>query len=476
MLHMDQSNAPIFLPRTPPSTSTLPPDPSRSASSPPSPFPSLARSLGDSSTWKPFLPRKAIGNSPDHEKNLQHLLTFQKHFQRRIFWDECAILERIYYKNKSQHRRAGYFQRLCECRRLVSRIKELDIAGLMDELVKKFYSGRSLKVIAETSDRWDSIPHRSTIAFTSTRIIGAILLHQKIQSTLHEAYGAFYQLMSKTQFMPLALIAIGLCSRLSVMSKAWTTELVDCYELLVPWMRLFPQEEIAQGMEDYEKQLPETLESVIATNVPTIPESTEMPVSLESLQSTSEGSLDLGEVIQRAQPALASSSESEQASLDATTCKRSSSLSPTNEPDQDSTQHSSDIDERHTSLLSEINAIFQTEPSSVPNAKPKKSKLETSLHGSSQTTGEGKKQKMKDNTIQQTKDSPSPFSGQPKSKSSSKFANNFDDVFNSSRQLSKGSKREIDDIFGRVKKPKQKSTGSEIDQIFGLPKKKKKTP
>lgn len=81
----------------------------------------------------------------------------------------------MHYKNKSQHRAAGYFQRLAEvnealmraridkstnevtrstseiltpvlflaqCRRLVTRIKELDISGLTDELVRKFYSGK----------------------------------------------------------------------------------------------------------------------------------------------------------------------------------------------------------------------------------------------------------------------------------------------------------------------------------------------
>ena len=47
----------------------------------------------------------------------------------------------------------------------------------------------SLKTIASASDRWDSTPQRSTMAFTLTRIISAILLQQKFQSTLHETYG-----------------------------------------------------------------------------------------------------------------------------------------------------------------------------------------------------------------------------------------------------------------------------------------------
>lgn len=105
---------------------------------------------------------------------------------------------------------------LAQCRRLVTRIKELDISGLTDELVRKFYSGRrwvstidqsyqqrhhiskhklnilfdySLKTLTSVKGTWDSIPYRSTMAFTMTRIVGMILLLRKLQSALHETYG-----------------------------------------------------------------------------------------------------------------------------------------------------------------------------------------------------------------------------------------------------------------------------------------------
>ena len=98
-------------------------------------------------------------------------------------------------------------------------MRELDIAGLSDELVTKFYSGRrydlgcgstcvvwktqssliklnsssislfSVKSLKSTKSQWDSVPYRSTVAFAMTRIIGAILLLRKFQGALHDTYG-----------------------------------------------------------------------------------------------------------------------------------------------------------------------------------------------------------------------------------------------------------------------------------------------
>ncbi|KAK3813361.1 MAG: hypothetical protein J3Q66DRAFT_348117 [Benniella sp.] len=486
----DHSSTPLFLQRTlvPPSTAILP------TSVPSSSFSTSIRPC-DSITPKPFLPRTTLRNSSDHDQNLRQLLSFQELFHKREFWDECAILERMYYKNKSQHRHAGYFQRFCECRRLISRIKELDIAGLTGELVRKFYSGKSLKTIASASDRWDSIPQRSTMAFTLTRIISAILLQRKFQSTLHETYGAFYQLLSKTQFMPFALIAIGLCSRLSIMSKAWTTEFVECYELLATWMKLFPKEVIVEGSTDYEKQLPTTLESVIAINMITaseIPEISEIPgvpgisTSLQS-SSPSVGVFDLGEVIQRT-PLSVLFSSSNISSSPSMTLESSLPSSPTKETDQDSTHQESDEDQAHASSLSELDTAIRTK--SPSNIKRTKSVPEDSI--AVQNVEEWKKKKVK---VQRSDKSTLPLSGSSsKSKESSGSSTNFDDIFNfgqkslpspvsslptSSTKPNKGSKdkREIDDIFSKVKpkqKEKQKGMGSEIDQIFGQPKKKKK--
>ncbi|CAO3575231.1 unnamed protein product [Mortierella alpina] len=133
-----------------------------------------------------------------------------------------------------------------------------------------------------------------------TRIIGAILLLRKLQNALHETYGAFYQLMSKTQFMPFALVAIGMCSRLSLICRVWTDELLDCYRLLETWIKTFPKEESLPMEVDYESRLPESVDSILPSTAPTVPHTA--PQS--TLQQPRTETADLGEVVKRIEAPL----------------------------------------------------------------------------------------------------------------------------------------------------------------------------
>ncbi|KAF9990640.1 hypothetical protein BGZ75_000838 [Mortierella antarctica] len=435
--------------------------------------PSASASLLSQSTFpKTFLPRTALQRSAHHVDNLQQLLHFRACFKKKEFWSECLILERMHYKNKSQHRLAGYFQRLCECRRLSSRMKELDIAGLMDELAKKFFSEKSLRTITSVNNQWDSIPYRSAVAFTMTRIIGAILLLKKLQCALHETYGAFYQLMSKTQFMPFALVAIGMCSRLSLISSAWTNELLDCYRLLETWIKTFPKEEGLPMEVDYESRLPESVDSLLlSTVVPDIPN----PVSQPMLQQPPMEAGDLGEVIARIETPLETEPDS----------PNYSPSSPNTVHQQPQQAQPKRLSDTMTNSLSNQPKKQKANPVrddvAAGNNKSMVDPMMTSPSGSETptclpTTGleTGSKKKIK------TK---------PKTGS----ATNFDNIFGSEhmafnvgseplqarQKKAKGSEsrlgneKDIDSIFGAVKKSKKSAT-SEIDNIFGPSKKKKK--
>ncbi|KAG0199903.1 hypothetical protein BGX33_011319 [Mortierella sp. NVP41] len=530
---MDATTLPLYHQRalTPPSTATLPPGPGRLNSL--AFFSSLSTSSSNDQSPKTFLPRTALRNSPDHSTNFQQLLFLRERFHKNEFWDEVAILDRMHYKNKNQHRQAGYFQRLCECRRIVARIKELNVAGLVDEFVQKFYSGRSLKTLSAKS-QWDSIPYRSTAAFTMTRIIGGILLLRKLQSALYETYGAFYQLMSKTQFMAFALIAIGLCSRLSLLSKAWAKEYVDCYRLLEAWMKTFPKEEARVEDMDYESQLPESIDSVLVSSAPDIPD-TQLP-STPSYQTLNQSSRitmttvavagsDLGEVIQRKEltisvttaPPPPPSSGAASPKPSSARKHKLSSRSPSPEPeriqDQQSKGSAKAETDPHSNLLGELNTIFGSKPSSssssLSNSKKQEKKALPDLNDIFKSK---KKQKSKDKKSSASgtsvSNSPSPMSSAPstpgsgfstKSKGSAGSKSNFDTIFDFDRDSAsvgtagsgsmpsspltgknadksnkvRKDKKEIDDIFGSIKKPKKKPAVSEIDSIFGPPKKKK---
>src|SRR4051794_33487337 len=61
-----------------------------------------------------LLSPKSLASTHDHNANLRRLVFLQKCFQKRDLWSEVAIFERLYYKNKNQHRHTGYWRRLCE--------------------------------------------------------------------------------------------------------------------------------------------------------------------------------------------------------------------------------------------------------------------------------------------------------------------------------------------------------------------------
>ncbi|KAF9907804.1 hypothetical protein EC991_010496 [Linnemannia zychae] len=366
-----------------------------------------------------------------------------------------------------------------------------------------------------------------------TRIIGGILLLRKLQSALHETYGAFYQLMSKTQFMAFALIAIGLCSRLSLLSKAWAKEHVDCYRLLETWMKFFPKDEARVEDVNYESQLPESIDSVLASSLPDILDDQLPPApayqpddqSPEQTSSAKAVGSDLGEVIQRTQllpSALATESilSSRPSPKPSPVRKhklssRSPSLEPENRQDQQPVDPATVSSDSHSNLLGELDMIFGSKPSTSNSSPSSTQKKKDMALPDLDDIFKRKKQKSKDKKPSVAgsgiSNSSSPMSSAPstpgsgfstKSKSSTGSKSNFDSIFDFGLGSSSGSKttpglipsspspgkkadgsnkvrkdkKDIDDIFGSIKKPKKKAPTSEIDSIFGPPKKKKKAP
>ncbi|KAF9334912.1 hypothetical protein BG006_001262 [Podila minutissima] len=438
----------------PPRTATLPASTVRTI---------LINSIGINNAT--FLPRSALGHSPDHATNFQQLLFFRECFHKNEFWDECAILDRMHYKNKSQHRAAGYFQRLAE-------------------------------TLTSVKGTWDSIPYRSTVAFTMTRIIGMILLLRKLQSALHETYGAFYQLMSKTQFMSLALIAIGFCSRLSLISKAWTNELADAYTLLGTWTKTFPKETITSGDIDYEQQLPPSIEIFFTETIPDIP--VELAADMTSKAEESVQSGDLGEVILRTERPATPKTK-----VDTPTIRKPPKATPEIAALMSDDEAEPSSMDSHISLLGELDTIFGNAPSpKEPTSTPAKRK-KTDDFDLDSLFGDSKKPKIKSKKPAGSADvsrGSSPIRGKVVEKSkkteveagraSIGAVSNFDDIFKddapkpalpqvkkpiSSKKGSSGKdkKKEIDDIFGGIVKKKKKPV-SEIDSIFGQPIKNKK--
>ncbi|KAG0088612.1 hypothetical protein BGZ93_006016 [Podila epicladia] len=371
----------------------------------------------------------------------------------------------MYYKNKSQHRAAGYFQRLVE-------------------------------TLTSIKGTWDSIPYRSTVAFTMTRIIGMILLLRKLQGALHETYGAFYQLMSKTQFMSLALIAIGFCSRLSLISKAWTNELADAYTLLGTWTKTFPKETITSGDIDYEQQLPPSIKMFFTETIPDTPAELAADVASKAEENVQSGGVDLGEVILRTEQPTTTKTK-----VDTPTMRRPPKVIPEKAALTSGDEAEPSPKDSHKNRLGELDTIFGNAPSPMNSTSTPAKRKKTDDFDLDSVFGDSKKSKIKSKKSTGSTNvsrGSSPTRGKVTEKfkktevEAGRFSvgavSNFDDIFNddapkpalpqvkkpiSIKQGSSGKdKKEIDDIFGGIVKKKKKPV-SEIDRIFGQPKKKK---
>ncbi|CAG8500559.1 5283_t:CDS:2 [Acaulospora morrowiae] len=121
----------------------------------------------------------------EHYENFNQLSTFALYFQRNELWEELHFLERLYYKNKNQHKRAIYFRKIEEVRRIVHRFKEMEIGDLLSEFVKLFYGHDQEK---QRQNRWDYVPSRVMGFHVLNRLNCAILLMDRALGSYLDAY------------------------------------------------------------------------------------------------------------------------------------------------------------------------------------------------------------------------------------------------------------------------------------------------
>lgn len=89
------------------------------------------------------LPRNSV--HPHLHKDVDVLLRELKSCMRRLqtatgcYTNEMRVLERLYYKNKNQHRTALFFQRISEIRRYGNRLGELKLSESVELLRATFF-------------------------------------------------------------------------------------------------------------------------------------------------------------------------------------------------------------------------------------------------------------------------------------------------------------------------------------------------
>lgn len=108
----------------------------------------------------PTIPRTSLAQPALHDGAVRHLAAATKKLTKNEVWSDVALLERLHYKNKNQHRRGLYYQRLMELRRLLSKLKSLRVVEVLENLILVMKPPGAKK----NDWKWDRTPYQDFVA------------------------------------------------------------------------------------------------------------------------------------------------------------------------------------------------------------------------------------------------------------------------------------------------------------------------
>ncbi|CAG8612320.1 14969_t:CDS:2, partial [Cetraspora pellucida] len=164
-----------------------------------------------------------------HFTYFNQLSSYVLYFQKNDIWVEMNILERLYYKNKNQHKRAEYFRKIEEVRRIILRFKEMRIGELMSEFIGLFYGNDKNQIHQR---KWEYVPSREISLYVLNRANCATILMDKALKCYLDAYTNFRSLLCQAEFMPFALACLSVLARLNMLTRVWVSEMKKCCVML----------------------------------------------------------------------------------------------------------------------------------------------------------------------------------------------------------------------------------------------------
>ncbi|KAI9020156.1 hypothetical protein CLU79DRAFT_755953 [Phycomyces nitens] len=174
----------------------------------------------------------------EHDDQLARLNGFRVSFcQRKRFWIDVELLDKIQYRQRNQHRQFHRFRRAEEVRRILKRFKALAIDQVVTDILKVFWNA---KTVEACEGNWNFIPTKEFAEYTMHRLIAATLLLDKLQIVLVDTYRDHSKLLKLEHFVSLGLTYMAIVSRLYTLAVTWTKQLEDCYTLLQRWHAAFP--------------------------------------------------------------------------------------------------------------------------------------------------------------------------------------------------------------------------------------------
>ncbi|KAI9226607.1 MAG: hypothetical protein DHS80DRAFT_32580 [Piptocephalis tieghemiana] len=104
------------------------------------------------------------GNSR-HAANFKQLAATRRESRQGMLFEDHAVLGSMIRNGRQQHRQGIYFQRMCRVYRMMDRIKQANVEGLLGELLDVFRGTQETKV-----GEWHNVPNRTHLKVIVMRL------------------------------------------------------------------------------------------------------------------------------------------------------------------------------------------------------------------------------------------------------------------------------------------------------------------
>ncbi|EJD53033.1 hypothetical protein AURDEDRAFT_157598 [Auricularia subglabra TFB-10046 SS5] len=149
---------------------------------------------------------------------------------------ELSILVRLHYKNNNQHRGALWWRRVEQLKRTASRLEELSLPGLLDDLRLAFHAPPDAAQAStkKIKSAWSRAPDADYLAFVLERVHSACLLVDASKASYQSIYGFLARTAAGGAFLSLMLMLSAMTSRFALLLDELRDALHAVWDALRP--------------------------------------------------------------------------------------------------------------------------------------------------------------------------------------------------------------------------------------------------
>lgn len=136
---------------------------------------------------------------------LQSLSKLSASFSKTKTLNEISILEKLVFKNKNQHKSTPYFKKLVYVKRVLTRLKGINVKEMISTLMEQGNLGQ--------------IPDQEYFNYVNKKLEGYSSLVNKSREVIRIGYIAFRQLATSTYFLAFCIAVMACLARLDFLMR-----------------------------------------------------------------------------------------------------------------------------------------------------------------------------------------------------------------------------------------------------------------